>query len=85
MPAYHVLIKASAEKELDVLAPALHARATAKILGLGSDPRPPGSQKLPGGDGYRLRIGDYRILYAVDDDRHTVTIFSVAHRREAYR
>lgn len=52
---------------------------------LADDPRPPGIQKLRGRDQYRLRIGDYRVLYVIDDDGQIVTIASVGHRRDVYR
>lgn len=63
----------------------VHRRVTAKIISLEMNPRPAGIRKLQGTEGYRLRVGDYRILYTVDDRSHTVVIYSVAHRREAYR
>lgn len=85
MPSYRILLKASAEKEMNALPTAIHARVSTKILSLKFDPRPPGSQKLHGKDGHRIRVGDYRILYTIEDDSLTVIIFSVAHRREAYR
>lgn len=52
---------------------------------LGSDPRPPGTEKLSGQEKYRIRQGDYRVLYAIDDDSATVTIVKVGHRRDVYR
>ncbi len=59
-------------------------RIDAKIQSLKSDPRQHGSDHL-GGNGYSVRVGDYRILYAVFDDDRTVTIARIRHRREAYR
>ena len=85
MPAYRVLIKPTAEKEIDALDSSVHKRISAKILGLQRNPRPPGSQKLHGAQGYRLRAGDYRILYEVDDHLSIVMIYAVGHRREVYR
>jgi mRNA interferase RelE/StbE len=49
------------------------------------NPRPARVRKLQGTEGYRLRVGDYRVLYTVDDRSQTVVVYSVAHRREAYR
>jgi len=83
--AYTVEIKKSAEKEMDRLPDAVHQRVSEKILALENDPRPPGSRKLEGGEGYRLRVGDYRVLYTVNDQERRLLIYSVAHRREAYR
>ena len=60
-------------------------RAAAKIQSLSQDPRPAGSEKLSGQDKYRLRQGDYRILYAIDDPSATVVIVKIGHRRNVYR
>ena len=57
----------------------------ARIRGLAEDPRPPGSERLSGHDRYQLRQGDYRVVYAVDDEERIVEIFKVGHRREVYR
>jgi mRNA interferase RelE/StbE len=48
-------------------------------------PRPPGSQKLFGEDAYRIRQGDYRILYTIDDEKRLVEVYKIGHRREVYR
>ncbi|MFN3477527.1 MAG: type II toxin-antitoxin system RelE family toxin, partial [Candidatus Methylomirabilales bacterium] len=56
-----------------------------KILTLETNPRPLGSQRLRGGEGYRLRVGDYRVLYTIDDRTQRILVYSVAHRREVYR
>jgi mRNA interferase RelE/StbE len=56
-----------------------------RIRGLADDPRPPGSETLSGEDRYRLRQGDYRVIYAIDDDRRIVEIVKIGHRREVYR
>ena len=55
------------------------------IDGLAHDPRPAGALKLQGETGYRLRVGVYRILYEIDDDAQSVTVYRVKHRREVYR
>lgn len=52
---------------------------------LARDPRPPGAKKLAGVEGYRVRVGDYRILFAVDDERKLVRVYLIGHRREVYR
>lgn len=59
----------------------------AAVRALGAVPRPPGARKLQGSgrDDYRIRIGDYRVLYEVDDTARVVRIMRVRHRREAYR
>lgn len=54
------------------------------LISLKEHPRPTGVKKLRGRDGYRLRVGDYRILYVVNDEEKRVEVFSIAHRREVY-
>jgi mRNA interferase RelE/StbE len=83
--AYTVILKRSAEKELDRLPETLHRRLAAKLLELETNPRPPGVQKLQGHDGYRIRVGDYRVLYLIDDPSETVHVTAIGHRREVYR
>jgi mRNA interferase RelE/StbE len=83
--SYRLLIKPSAAKELEALPHKDRKRAAAKIQTLGRDPRPVGAEKLSGQDKYRLRQGDYRILYAIDDLSATVLIVKIGHRREVYR
>jgi len=83
--SYSVRVKSSAIKELESLPPKDLARVAMRIEGLATDPRPPGCEKLSGQERYRLRQGDYRILYEVDDPRLVVTIVKVGHRREVYR
>lgn len=82
---YSVEIKRSAEREMDRLPATIHERVSGKILALETNPRPAGSRKLRGGEGYRLRVGDYRVLYTIDDQEQRIFVYSVAHRREAYR
>ena len=83
--AYKVTLKRSAEKELDSLSDVLRRRITDKLLSLEVDPHPRGSKKLLGQQAYRLRVGDYRVLYEVDDAAALVTVFAVGHRRDVYR
>ena len=85
MVVYSVRIKRSAEREIERLALAVRRRVVAKIAALASDPRPHGCQKLTGEDKYRLRQGDYRIVYTIEDDVVTVTVVRVAHRGDVYR
>ena len=82
---YQVLIRSSAEKEMDALPRAAHARVSAKISNLAENPRPAGCKKMKGTDGYRIRVGDYRVIYTVDDKIVLVTVVGVGHRREVYR
>jgi mRNA interferase RelE/StbE len=83
--SYKLLIKPSAAKELEALPRRDRKRIVTKIGALAMDPRPHGSEKLSGEEKYRLRQGDYRILYSIEDARATVTIVRIGHRREVYR
>jgi mRNA interferase RelE/StbE len=82
---YALGIKPSARKELENLSDSLIARLVPKINSLAADPRPSGCRKLHGyKDVWRIRVGDYRVVYIIDDDRKIVSITRVAHRREVY-
>lgn len=85
MVSYSVLIKRSATKELEALVLKDRQRVVARIAGLAAAPRPPGCEKLSGEDKYRVRQGDLRILYEIDDSETTVTIVKIGHRRDVYR
>ena len=83
---YRVSFRASADRSLDRLPRPIQARIIDKAVALGDSPRPPGAVKLAGTSGlWRVRIGDYRMVYLIDDQRRTVDIRVVAHRREVYR
>jgi mRNA interferase RelE/StbE len=83
--SYSLTLKPSAQKELDALADALFARIDRKIMALPNNPRPAGCKKLRGyKDLWRIRVGDWRILYRIDDSLKTVDITRVAHRKEVY-
>jgi mRNA interferase RelE/StbE len=82
---YIVELKQSARKELERLPNALVARIIAKLESLEENPRPSGCKKLKGGDAeYRIRVGEYRIVYVIDDRRIIVTITRIRHRRDVY-
>jgi len=83
---YAVHLKRSAEKELEDLPDHVHDRIVKRLLALEENPRPRGVRKLRDRTGeYRLRVGDYRVLYVVDDTAHVVEVIAIRHRREAYR
>ncbi|MFY9270571.1 MAG: type II toxin-antitoxin system RelE/ParE family toxin [Candidatus Manganitrophaceae bacterium] len=85
MARYALDIKPSAQKELDALNDALFARIDRKVMVLAEDPRPAGCKKLRGyKDLWRIRIGDYRVIYFIDDAKQYISIVRVAHRREVY-
>ena len=86
MAKYDVFIKPSALKELEAVGSKKdRQRIVRAILSLAQDPRPSGCRKLSGRDKYRLRSGQYRIVYAVQDAILVVTIMKVGHRRDVYR
>ena len=87
MASYKLQIKTSAGKELAAVgSKADRERIVARIQGLADNPRPHGSEKLAGyDDRYRVRQGNYRVVYLVDDDTCTVTVFKIGHRRDIYR
>ena len=85
MDSYAVELKASARKELESLPNVVLARVFRKIESLADDPRPAGCKKLKGyKDQWRLRVGDWRVVYIVDDSAKLVSITRIAHRREVY-
>jgi mRNA interferase RelE/StbE len=85
--AYSIQIKRSAAKEIEAIGQRRdRQRLVTRIEALADDPRPPGSEKLAGSSElYRVRVGNYRILYAIDDAVRVVAIVRVAHRKLAYR
>jgi mRNA interferase RelE/StbE len=83
--SYSLLIKASAAKDLEATPKKDRKRLAARINSLASTPRPPGSEKLSGEEKYRIRQGDYRVLYLIEDAVSTVTVVKIGHRREVYR
>ncbi len=84
---HEIVLSAPAERDLKRLLATVFHRVIAAIEALAGNPRPPGCRKLRGAghDDYRLRIGDYRVLYEVDDTARIVRIMRVRHRREVYR
>lgn len=83
---YSIEITATAEKELSKLDRDVRRRVADKILLLEENPRPAGAKHLETPfDGYRVRIGDWRVLYTVDDAAKSVVVYAVRHRREVYR
>ena len=83
--AYKVILKSSAEKSLHALPKKIQARIVGAIDLLSENPFPPASAKLKGRDGYRIRTGDYRILYTVENEILTIAIVAIGHRREIYK
>lgn len=85
MGSYRLEIKRSAAKEIAVLPRSVCQRVVAKIQLLASDPRPNGCEKLSGAEKYRVRQGDYRILYEIIEATKAVVIVKVGNRKDVYR
>lgn len=85
MGRYKVEIKKSAVKEIKGLPSAILKKVLAKIESLSDDPRPQGSVKLSAEEKYRVRLGDYRILYAIEDKALIIYIVKVGRRKDVYR
>ena len=86
MVAYALTFARSARKELERLNDPLRTRVFRRIESLATNPRPAGCKKLEGAeDLWRLRIGDYRVIYSVDDGRRLVDVSAVRHRSDVYR
>jgi len=82
---YSLQIKTSAAKELEALPKKDRQRVADRIHALATEPRPEGCEKLADQDLYRVRQGNYRILYTVNDPALLVVIYKIGHRREVYR
>ncbi|MCD6540055.1 MAG: type II toxin-antitoxin system RelE/ParE family toxin [Candidatus Omnitrophica bacterium] len=82
---YRIYINPSARKDLDYFDKKLFTQIKNKIVSLASDPRPPNCLKLTTTEGYRIRSGDYRILYRIDDKNKIIYIYRIKHRKESYR
>ncbi len=85
MAGYSVEIKRSAARELEELPIRERRRVVERISTLANDPRPRGCEKLSGEEKYRVRQGNLRIVYEVDDRRPAVTIVKIGHRRDVHR
>ncbi len=83
--AYTVRLKPRAERDLDRLPLPVARRIWRRLITLENEPRPRGVTKLEGEEAYRTRIGDYRVVYLVDDRDRVVDVVRIAHRREVYR
>ena len=85
MSSYAVEVKPPARKELESLPDTVLARVVRKLESLGHTPRPAGCKKLKGHkDQWRIRIGDWRVVYIIDDAAQVVSVTRIAHRREVY-
>jgi mRNA interferase RelE/StbE len=86
MALYEVILKPSVEKDLRALSATVRARVLARLEHLRGEPIPRQAVKLAGGEAwYRVRVGDYRIIYGVDTRSWQITVHYIRHRRDAYR
>tara|TARA_B110000305_G_scaffold240419_1_gene310961 strand:- start:374 stop:634 length:261 start_codon:yes stop_codon:yes gene_type:complete len=85
MVSYKIVIKKSAAKEIERIEKKGRVRIIEKIRSLATDPRPSGSKKLSGQEKFRVRQGNYRILYQIIDDELIVSVVRVGHLREVYK
>ena len=83
--SYELFIFRRAQKELAGLPKRDYARVKKAISNLADDPHPEGCAKLAGREGWRIRAGNYRVLYDIDDAARRVTVVHVGHRRDVYR
>ncbi len=86
MPRYRVEIRRDAQRQLAALPSAVRRRIDAKIQALAENPRPAGVKKLAGSDpAWRIRVGDYRVIYTIADDALIVLVVKIGHRQHVYR
>ena len=82
--SYRLFILRRAQKELAKLPSKAYKRVRDAIRNLSLEPRPRGCIKLTGREGWRIRVGDYRVIYEIDDEQQIVTVLHVGHRRDVY-
>jgi mRNA interferase RelE/StbE len=82
---YRILILRRAQKELAGLPEATYARVKFAIQKLADDPKPRRSRNLSGREGWRIRVGEHRIIYEIDNSNRSITILHIGHRRDVYR
>ena len=85
MAVYKIFFKKSVEKDFKAIPKNELKKIIKRIGGLANDPRPQGSEKLTGQDRYRLRQGRYRIVYSIQDNKLTIWVVKVGHRKDIYR
>jgi mRNA interferase RelE/StbE len=85
MAVYKIFFKKSVEKDFKAIPQNELKKIIKRIGGLANDPRPQGCEKLTGQDRYRLRQGRYRIVYSIQDNKLTIWVVKVGHRKDIYR
>jgi mRNA interferase RelE/StbE len=84
MPKYVIVLTKKAQKQLDKIPDAVATSTFEAITTLEQDPRPQGCKKLTGREGYRIRVGNYRVIYSIIDDELIVSIITLGHRKDIY-
>ena len=84
MSAYRIELRPAAVRALRKMDPQVRPRIQGAIALLSEDPRPPASRALRGRPGFRVRVGDYRIIYTIEDDVLLVVVVTLGHRRDVY-
>ena len=82
---YRIILPKSVQKELDRLSDEVVKRILARLAGLETNPRPGDVKKLKGRNAWRIRVGDYRVIYEIHDRELQILVITVGHRREVYR
>jgi mRNA interferase RelE/StbE len=82
---YSLVVTPKAERQFLRLDTTVRARVTEAMAALRDNPRPFGCIRMKGGEGYRVRVGDYRVVYEIHDRTVTVIVVGVGHRRDVYR
>jgi mRNA interferase RelE/StbE len=82
---FQVILPKSVQKELNRLPDDIANRILARLEGLETNPRPPDVKKLKGRDAWRIRVGDYRVIFEIHDRVLQIIVINVGHRREIYR
>ncbi|MFH1646631.1 MAG: type II toxin-antitoxin system RelE/ParE family toxin [Chloroflexota bacterium] len=82
---YEIELRRNAHKALDKIQEAERTKIVPALLGLEKDPRPKGVEKIRGTELWRIRAGNYRIVYHIDDEANKVIVVRVGHRRDVYR
>ena len=83
--SYSIQVLRRAQKELAQLPKQEYERIKEVVQNLSQDPRPQGCKKLTGREGWRIRVGDYRVIYEIDDGQNKLTVLHIGHRRDVYK
>jgi mRNA interferase RelE/StbE len=85
MPKHQVFVQPSAQKEIEKLPKPAQTKVLKALVALADNPRPANCKKLVGTDSWRVRVGEYRIVYWIEDNMLRVEVVRVAHRKDVYR